>query len=179
MRIFHQLFDSLDSNNALKRVCKFCKVIKPDRSHHCRFCRKCVLKFDHHCPLLNNCIGFYNYKFFFLSVFYFNIMLIFVILSCVESLLLHFNELGFVNFHSIFFFVFWLLCSICLIYSIDLLLFHVKIMVNGLTSVENLKIKNDPENIEFKKYKPWSIEDNLGKNIFTWFIPTGSITFNK
>jgi hypothetical protein len=50
--------------------CPFCGRMKPERCHHCSICKKCVLKMDHHCPWVNNCIGFGNYKFFFLLLFY-------------------------------------------------------------------------------------------------------------
>jgi hypothetical protein len=52
------------------RYCKQCKAYKPDRCHHCSVCNKCVLKMDHHCPFINNCIGFFNYKYFLLMIFY-------------------------------------------------------------------------------------------------------------
>mmetsp|Transcript_77795 Transcript_77795/g.128544 ORF Transcript_77795/g.128544 Transcript_77795/m.128544 type:complete len:263 (-) Transcript_77795:163-951(-) len=53
-----------------RRHCKWCGKFKPDRCHHCRVCRTCILKMDHHCPWIYNCVGFYNYKFFILLLFY-------------------------------------------------------------------------------------------------------------
>lgn len=52
------------------RYCDRCKCIKPDRTHHCSICQECVLKMDHHCPWVNNCVGYSNYKFFILFLFY-------------------------------------------------------------------------------------------------------------
>lgn len=52
------------------RWCKRCRKPKPPMTHHCHICRRCILKMDHHCPWMHNCIGFYNYRFFFVFLFY-------------------------------------------------------------------------------------------------------------
>lgn len=28
------------------RWCRFCEIVKPDRTHHCRHCGTCVMQFD-------------------------------------------------------------------------------------------------------------------------------------
>jgi ribosomal protein L40E len=67
------------------RVCHFCQQRKPDRTHHCRQCGVCILKMDHHCWWFNNCIGYYNYKYFFLFLFWTIIATLFVTSTMANS----------------------------------------------------------------------------------------------
>lgn len=46
------------------RLCRTCRVWKPDRTHHCSTCNKCILKMDHHCPWIPGCVGFKNQRYF-------------------------------------------------------------------------------------------------------------------
>lgn len=59
-------------------VCQKCDSFKPPRAHHCHVCRRCVLAMDHHCPWMANCIGYYNYRYFFLTLTYLTVGCIFV-----------------------------------------------------------------------------------------------------
>ena len=52
------------------RKCKYCKEIKPLRTHHCSLCGTCIFKMDHHCPWVNNCIGQNNHRYFLLFLFH-------------------------------------------------------------------------------------------------------------
>ena len=52
------------------RICKYCKEIKPLRTHHCGLCGTCQMKMDHHCPWINNCVGQNNHRYFLLFLFH-------------------------------------------------------------------------------------------------------------
>ncbi|KAH0481018.1 MAG: uncharacterized protein KVP18_002918 [Porospora cf. gigantea A] len=91
------------------RYCVICQRWKPDRAHHCRACGVCVLKMDHHCPWVNNCVGFRNYKYFYLCVWYAQWGLSFQCATSIESLLRLLKDT-----QSQFISVFAAYCNVCL-----------------------------------------------------------------
>lgn len=47
------------------KQCWICDTQVGEKSMHCKFCNKCVDHFDHHCMWLNTCVGKANYRYFF------------------------------------------------------------------------------------------------------------------
>lgn len=68
------------------RYCRHCDCIKPPRAHHDSVSGKCVLHMDHYCPWMSNCIGFENYRYFVLFLFYMFIGCIYVIYITLHSM---------------------------------------------------------------------------------------------
>uniref|UniRef100_A0A0X3PT62 Palmitoyltransferase n=1 Tax=Schistocephalus solidus TaxID=70667 RepID=A0A0X3PT62_SCHSO len=65
------------------RTCPQCSIIKPDRCHHCSTCGCCLLKMDHHCPWINNCVGFHNYKYFVVFLFWGTLYCVYIVATSV------------------------------------------------------------------------------------------------
>lgn len=69
--------------NVSYRFCKTCKNIKAPRVHHDSVTGKCVYEMDHFCPWMNNTVGYFNYRYFLLFMFYLMIACVYcVYLSC-------------------------------------------------------------------------------------------------
>jgi hypothetical protein len=148
-------------------VCKFCLVIKPERTHHCRHCRKCVLKYDHHCKFLASCIGFYNYKYFFVFLVHTNILLLFILLTSVEGLLIYINDYGWETAYCKIFFVWLLLCFLIFVAVLDLFIFHIEILLKGMTTLEN---KSSNKATSTKNCSS-AMEESFGQGCCSWFCP--------
>ncbi|PSN44453.1 hypothetical protein C0J52_22349 [Blattella germanica] len=50
--------------------CQRCNSYAPPRAWHCQVCNFCILRRDHHCLFTGCCIGYFNYRYFVMCVFY-------------------------------------------------------------------------------------------------------------
>jgi palmitoyltransferase len=65
--------DSLELTNILLpewNFCSACELNAPPRAYHCMTCQKCILKRHNHCMFLGKCIGYNNFRFYILFIFY-------------------------------------------------------------------------------------------------------------
>jgi len=162
-----------------RRHCKWCGKYKPDRTHHCRVCRSCVLRMDHHCPWIYNCVGYFNYKYFFLMLFY----------SMWDCQLIMWTMAETVNktieietpFLTMFVVIFAQTIASFLGLLVTLFfLFHIWLIINAMTTIEFCEKTLPKKDAELKTgetslYSQSSIYRNisaaLGDNLLFWLLP--------
>ena len=142
------------------KICDTCYLIRPLRSTHCGVCDNCVIKFDHHCPWIGTCVGARNYPYFFIYLCLLNILQIFTAVVSIVDIILKMKE-NFKNRNKEDFnnskkssknkwvqtsfcqvimslYVFIYIC-ITMIFTTGLLIFHIRIVLNNMTTKEELK----------------------------------------
>ncbi|XP_075265955.1 palmitoyltransferase ZDHHC20-B-like [Convolutriloba macropyga] len=125
------------------RYCKPCTLIKPDRCHHCSICRKCVLKMDHHCPWVNNCVGFSNYKFFILFLFYATVYCFYVSLTDLPFFIKYWQlhskaEISLSHRMQVIFL--GLVAAMFILGVMSLLCYHIYLLMNNKTTIESFRL---------------------------------------
>ncbi|CAF0711661.1 unnamed protein product [Brachionus calyciflorus] len=121
------------------RYCDKCKCIKPDRSHHCGVCQTCVLKMDHHCPWVNNCVGYSNYKFFILFLFYAVLYCLYIFATSLEYFIKFWNEIQSFQagkFHLLLLFFVAIMFGISIF---TLLAYHIYLLSRNCTTLESFR----------------------------------------
>jgi len=162
-----------------RRHCRWCDKYKPDRAHHCRVCMTCVLRMDHHCPWIYNCVGFFNYKYFFLLIFYSMLacQLIMWTLADTVSKIIEVET----PFFTMLMIIFAETVASCLGLLITMFFFfHVWITTNALTTIEFCEktLPTEGKHPKIAGTSPYSqgnfyrnVSASLGGNVLTWLLP--------
>ncbi|KAL4657368.1 putative palmitoyltransferase ZDHHC20 isoform X1 [Arapaima gigas] len=172
------------------RYCDRCQVIKPDRCHHCSTCDTCVLKMDHHCPWVNNCVGFSNYKFFILFLFYAMLYCLFIAatvlryfikfwtVSCcgVELEASFTNELPdtYAKFHVLFLFF---VAAMFFISILSLFSYHLWLVAKNRSTIEAFRapvFRNGPDKNGFSLGYSKNLSQVFGDQKKFWLLPVYS-----
>jgi len=164
-----------------RRHCKWCGKYKPDRCHLCRVCKTCILKMDHHCPWIYNCVGFHNYKYFFLVLFYAVLLCQLMLWTMMDSVIR--SIMDGMPFVAMFFLLFGE--TLALFFALLLTAFwgfHVWLMFKAMTTIEYCEKampKTDEEGPAGAGFNtsPYhrgcygNICAVLGNNPLAWFLP--------
>ena len=159
------------------RTCLRCHKKKPDRAHHCSQCNRCNLKMDHHCNWIANCVGYHNYKYFFLMVFYGSIAIGLFMITFWECVVVVLNDSTSSTAKCFF---------VVLVYSLLIMLgmavigfccFHIWLITNNFTTIEYCeKKRKEVAGYETSPFDFGSAYKNfqaaLGPNAFSWLLPT-------
>jgi len=157
-----------------RRYCKMCNVWKPDRSHHCSICNRCILNMDHHCPWINNCVGFYNRKFFMQLLFYVYLSVLIVVTTSVPIFYSHAVQV--IDNPSVLDWTYpimttaYLLAVMLLCTLTNFIKFHVKLVLDNYTTIENLEREEGAKSkFDIGKRRNW--EQVFGSNQYLWWLP--------
>ena len=165
---------------------------RPTRSHYCYELKSNVLRYDHYCLWFNNCVGFYNYKYFVLSLVYlFGLCLLTLFVIIYRTFFNNYYELQNESKLNKFIRIFLLFINIILslffgIFSGMHLYQHIWQISKNLTSIEvmgyyNLKQTGDTFDIKWINTHEYdyglinNFKSILGNDILLWFIPSTPI----
>jgi len=157
-----------------RRYCKMCNVWKPDRVHHCSNCNRCILNMDHHCPWINNCVGFYNRKFF-MQLLGFVYLTVSIVVTCSipdfcwrgQQLVDDITRIDWTYpvICTAYLLAFMLLCTLT-----NFIKFHVKLVLDNYTTIENLEREEGAKSkFDIGRRRNW--EQVFGANKWLWWLP--------
>lgn len=134
-----------EGNGVTVKYCPTCHIWRPPRASHCGVCNSCIISHDHHCKYLNNCVGYRNYR-------YFLWFLLTACVSCTLVVVMSFLQIyhyrweptesinsfkDSIQVYPLGFFL-AIYSLVALVYPLLLLLFHLFLTVQNLTTREYL-----------------------------------------
>ncbi|PFH32270.1 hypothetical protein BESB_015880 [Besnoitia besnoiti] len=118
------------------RYCHKCSHYKPDRTHHSRHTGKCTLKLDHYCPWVANDIGYFNYKFFYLTLLYTTVTLSFAAATMIPTVSAAFTDPN-IPFETAYFIIMGTVLSLCVLVIVgSFFIFHSYLLSINSSTVE-------------------------------------------
>jgi len=169
---------SFEGQRGNLRYCKQCRVAKPDRSHHCSRCDKCTLKMDHHCQWTLSCVGFNNYKYFLMLLFWASWGVLFLLLT-------QYFKVKFIYYkeeRTIFEYLLvidWLMSFSVLFGSGSLGIIHTQLVFKNITTLEWMEKWKHQTHAYANPYDIDPVSNWVqvfGKNPFLWFFPVNGET---
>lgn len=158
------------------RYCHKCSMYKPDRCHHSSNTGRCVLKMDHHCPWVANDIGYFNYKFFCLTLVYSGATLAFCCITQAVTLLDAFSDPN-ISFERIFFVLLGTALSLFMLAIVlPFCLFHLWLIAVNCTSIEFCEKRRTGRDNPYNMGLAENLRQALGDQPLLWCVPIGGPT---
>jgi len=155
------------------RYCHKCSLFKPDRCHHSSNSGRCVLKMDHYCPWVANDVGFYNYKFFFLTLMYSSATLVFLC-ATLAATVRHSVDDSNIPFEQVFFtFLGTALSFFLLAIVLPFSIFHLYLICNNCTTIEFCEQRRTGQAAQYDVGLLENIRQALGDQALLWAVPVG------
>ena len=155
------------------RYCHKCSMYKPDRCHHSRNSGRCVLKMDHHCPWVANDIGYFNYKFFCLTLVYSGATLAFCCITQAVTLPAAFSDSN-ISFGQIFFVILGTALSFFMLAIVlPFCCFHLWLMAVNCTSIEFCEKRRTGRHHPYNMGLAENLRQALGDQPLLWCVPVG------
>lgn len=158
------------------RYCHKCSKFKPDRSHHSSNSGRCVLKMDHYCPWVANDIGYFNYKFFVLTLFYSAITLIFLTATLAPTVKTSLDDAN-IPFEQVFFIFLGSALSFFVLAIVGpFFLFHSWLVSINSTTIEYCEKRRSGAEFAYDLGLVENIRQAMGDQVLLWLVPVGGPT---
>ncbi|KAJ3428537.1 s-acyltransferase [Anaeramoeba flamelloides] len=143
---------------------------KPIRAKYIKRHHGVVLKADHVCPWVSNVVGFRNYKFFFLVLFYCEVLTLFVTVTLAPIAI---KGYGIDRFDLRVYSVISSVLALCFFLStLPLFLFHLSLIKKNETTMEHYEYWEEANLINvFDLGKKQNWIQVFGENKKLWFVP--------
>lgn len=153
-------------------ICEFCKTFQPNRCYHCSTCNRCFLLMYKHSYWLDICIGFTNYKFYILFLFYAIILSGLSIGSFIHGTVFdNIKEIGNILTPMFIALIFQSLILLLLLFELSVALYSV--LINETPSERKYAYKR-PKSISYNVGYKNNWKMIMGEKWYMWALPMWS-----